>query len=249
MLETLTIGQMAAVFRINIQTLYHYDRKGLLVPSFRDPATGRRKYSFKQVQQLSTILYLKRCGFSLEEIKEIESDLTPQKARDRFFKKSEDIMRQWREIIRWDEALHKKLGYIDHELGLRLKEEGRILYRKKRYYLEIGMEETAYGTEDLYYHPLVVSYYPTGKVFGALLEKKDSAGAADGPIVTIPNGTYLIAYHTGSYTTIPAHQEEIMGAHPELKFTGDVYTFDIVDQMNCSTMEDFITKMEFEISD
>lgn len=247
MLEKLTIGQLAAIFEINIQTLYYYDKIGLLIPSFRDSVTGVRSYSFKQVQQLSTILYLKKCGFSLAEIKEIESNLTPETTRKKLIEKSEDLMKQWKEIVKLDDALHKKLQYIDDELNIMPEEDKKILYRKKRYYLEIGVEETAYRAEALYYYPLVVCYYLRGKVFGALLENENPIGADKRPIVTIPNGSYLIAYHKGPYTTIYQHQDEIMNEYPNLEFTGDIYTFDIVDQMNCAKIDDFVTKMEFQI--
>ncbi len=247
MLERLSIGQLAAIFRINIQTLYYYDKIGLLVPSFRDSTTGIRNYSFKQVQKLSTILYLKKCGFTLDEIKEIESTLTPETTRERFSEKSENIMRQWIEIVKLDTALHKKLNYVKDEIEKISDEEGKILYRKKRYYLKIGLEETAYGTEDLYYYPCVVKYDSQGKVFGALIDKKDTNIADHGPVIKIPNGQYLIEYHKGPYSTVAEHKERIMNEHPELEFTGDMYSFDIVDQMNCANTEDFITRMEFQI--
>lgn len=127
------------------------------------------------------------------------------------------------------------------------KEEHKILYRKKRYYLIIGGEEAAYGTEDLYYYPLVVCYFSNEKVFGALIEKNDNIGKGNGEIITIPNGKYLVEYHKGPYTTIYEHQQEIIKTNTELKFSGDIYTFDIVDQLNCSKTQDFITKMEFQL--
>ncbi len=247
MLEKLTIGQLANIFNINIQTLYYYDKIGLLVPSYRNTITGIRTYSFKQVQQLSTILYLKKCGFSLDEIKALEKNLTPQKAREKLIEKSNEIMKQWKEIVELDNALHKKLKYVDNELTLRKKEESKILYRKKRYFLKIGVEESAYGTQFLYYHPCVVCYFPSGKVFGAIIEKGEDLGDEKGPIITIPNGNYLIEYHKGPYTTIYEHLEKVIKSNTNLKFTGNVYTFDIVDVMNCANIEDFITKMEFQL--
>lgn len=247
MLEKLTIGQLANIFNINIQTLYYYDKIGLLVPSFRNNITGIRTYSFKQVQQLSTILYLKKCGFSLDEIKELERKLTPQKAKEKLTEKSNEIMFQWKEIVELDKALHKKIKYVDDELALRAEEEEKILYRKKRYFLKIGVEESAYGTQFLYYHPCVVCYFPEEKVFGAIIDEGENLGNEKGPIMTIPKGKYLIEYHKGPYTTIYAHQEKIMKANPNLKFTGNVYTFDIIDVMNCANIEDFITKMEFQL--
>lgn len=247
MLKKFTIGQLSALFNINIQTLYFYDKVGILIPAFRDPKTGLRNYSFKQVQELSTILYLRKCGFSIDEIKNIKSDLTPERAKEKLIEKTDQIMKQWEEIIKLNKAIHKNLKYVEDELGKIEKDSSQIIYRKKRYFIEIGEEETAYGTQELYYYPLVVCYFNIEKVFGALIEHKTPNIDNFGPIITIPNGEYLIEYHKGPYTTIYEHQKEIMQNHPELEFTGDIYTFDIVDQMNCSDTNDFITKMEFQL--
>jgi DNA-binding transcriptional MerR regulator len=247
MLEKFTIGQLANLFNINIQTLYYYDKAELLVPYYRSPGTGLRCYSFKQVQQLSSILYLKKCGFSLNEIKEIQRNLTPQTAKEKLIQKSEEIMKQWKEIVRLDKAIHSKLAYVDEERMKIEKENAKVLYRKKRYFIKTGVEEIAYCTEYLYYHPVVVCYFPNGKVFGALLEKDDDIEIENMTVNTIPNGDYLIAYHKGPYSTIYERQEKIIQENPDLQFTGDIYTFDIIDQMNCSNQEEFLTKMEFQI--
>jgi len=60
-------------------------------------------------------------------------------------------MIQWKEIVELDKALHKKIKYVDDELALRAIEEEKILYREQRYFLKIGVEESAYGTQFLYY--------------------------------------------------------------------------------------------------
>jgi DNA-binding transcriptional MerR regulator len=247
MQEKYTIGQIADLFNINIQTLYYYDKIELLVPFYRNPVTNIRYYSFKQVQQLSSILYLKKCGFPLKEIKEIQCDLTPVIAKDKLLKKSEEIHKQWDEIMRLYQAIHSKLQYVDDERLKIPKEENKIIYRKKRYFAETGTQEIAYGTEYLYYFPVLVCYFQGCKVFGALIEKNEDLEIENKSVKIIPNGDYLIAYHKGPYSTIFEQQEKVMKEHPELKFTGNIYTFDIVDQMNCSEEEEFLTKMEFQL--
>ncbi len=64
----LTIGEMAALNNISVQTLRHYSKLGLIEPSHTDPHTGYRYYDIKQSYVLDVIVYLKNLGLSLKEI-------------------------------------------------------------------------------------------------------------------------------------------------------------------------------------
>lgn len=64
----LTIGEMAALNNISVQTLRHYSKIGLIQPSFIDPSSGYRYYDIKQSYVLDVIVYLKDLGLSLKEI-------------------------------------------------------------------------------------------------------------------------------------------------------------------------------------
>ena len=68
------IGEFSRLGRVTIDTLYHYDRVGLLKSMKVDPFTGYRYYSAKQLHTLNRILALKDVGFSLEEIAYIFQD-------------------------------------------------------------------------------------------------------------------------------------------------------------------------------
>jgi DNA-binding transcriptional MerR regulator len=70
MKDFFTIGELADLFAIDVQTLRYYDKIGLLIPSHRNHANGYRLYKFDQVYQVASIRYLKRLGYSLEQIRE-----------------------------------------------------------------------------------------------------------------------------------------------------------------------------------
>jgi len=74
MLKKISIGQMAKLNNISIQTLHHYDKIGLLSPNYTDPVTSYRYYTIKQCACLDFIKYLKYMGFTLREMKEILSE-------------------------------------------------------------------------------------------------------------------------------------------------------------------------------
>jgi len=69
-MERLSIGQMAALNHVSVQTLRYYDKIGLLKPVFVDDKTGYRYYSINQSAKLDMIQYLKCLGMPLKTIKE-----------------------------------------------------------------------------------------------------------------------------------------------------------------------------------
>jgi DNA-binding transcriptional MerR regulator len=67
------IGEFAAFSDVSIRALRLYDRIGLLKPAETDGDTGYRYYLPEQMGSLNTILSFKKVGFSLMEIKELQS--------------------------------------------------------------------------------------------------------------------------------------------------------------------------------
>ncbi len=66
----LKISEVSHQLGINPQTLYFYERIGL-IPSPRRTKSGSRLYSEEDVERLSFILRVKSLGLKLEEIKEV----------------------------------------------------------------------------------------------------------------------------------------------------------------------------------
>lgn len=78
-----SIGQVAKIHNITIETLRHYDRIGLLRPSYINKETGYRYYSAKDFIILDLIKQCKSMGLSLEEIKNIiENYTSPESVLD-----------------------------------------------------------------------------------------------------------------------------------------------------------------------
>ena len=68
MKEYLTIGELADIFKMDVQLLRYYDARGILVPALRNEQNGRRFYHFDQIYALASIRYLRKLGYSLEQI-------------------------------------------------------------------------------------------------------------------------------------------------------------------------------------
>ncbi len=67
-LERLTIGQFAHVSALTVPMLRRYDHEGLLRPAFRDPETGYRYYSWRQLNRAEAIRMLRSLGVPLADI-------------------------------------------------------------------------------------------------------------------------------------------------------------------------------------
>ena len=70
------IGEFSKLTDLSIKTLRYYDEINILKPSKIDNFTNYRYYEEKDLERLKKILYLKRLGFTLEEIKNNIDNLT-----------------------------------------------------------------------------------------------------------------------------------------------------------------------------
>ena len=65
---SLAIGDFSRATHLNIKTLRHYHRIGLLVPADVDPATGHRRYGTNQIPTAQVIKRFRSLDMPLEEI-------------------------------------------------------------------------------------------------------------------------------------------------------------------------------------
>lgn len=81
----MTVGRFAAVCRLSVKTLHHYDEVGVLPPIRIDPVTGYRYYAPSQARTALTISLLRSLDIPLPAIKEVLRDpaaLAPVLARE-----------------------------------------------------------------------------------------------------------------------------------------------------------------------
>ncbi|MHA1275169.1 MAG: MerR family transcriptional regulator [Promethearchaeota archaeon] len=69
--EQISIGRFSLMTRLSIKALRLYDKKGILVPEFKDNITGYRYYSIPQIEQGIKIKILTQLGFGLNDISDI----------------------------------------------------------------------------------------------------------------------------------------------------------------------------------
>lgn len=79
--RTMHIGELAERTGLSLRTIRHYDEVGLLPATARTDG-GFRVYSEEDFERLTVIKQMKPLGFSLEEMAEILSLLSPRDGAD-----------------------------------------------------------------------------------------------------------------------------------------------------------------------
>ena len=108
-METLSIGQVARLSGVGVETVRFYEREGLLEEPPRR-ASGYRQYSEQVVQRLHFIQRAKRLGFSLKEITEllllrVDAQTSCDEVRQRTEAKLAEVERKLVELQRMRQAL------------------------------------------------------------------------------------------------------------------------------------------------
>ncbi len=103
--ETFTRAQIAKKAGVGLEAIRFFERKGLLLPAFRD-CSNYRHYRLEAVDQLHFISKAKDLGFTLSEIKEL------QKIRELASAPCESMRKQARSKLAQVDAKIKELRRI-----------------------------------------------------------------------------------------------------------------------------------------
>lgn len=106
------IGEFSKLCQVTVKTLRHYEEVGLLSPFEVDKWTGYRYYDTAQLRRMTRISYLKRLGFTLEEIanqlEQSDNYLDPELIQSKIEQCNGEIERlNWR-LTELENTLHKQ---------------------------------------------------------------------------------------------------------------------------------------------
>lgn len=65
----LSIGELARIRNVNVQSLRYYEKLGILIPAYTNPDSGYRYYSLEQIMILDTIILCVDLGIPLKDLK------------------------------------------------------------------------------------------------------------------------------------------------------------------------------------
>ena len=112
------IGDFSRLAQVSVRMLRHYDKLGLLVPSYTDRFTGYRYYTVDQLPRLNRIVALNGLGLTLQEIADLLGDddaLPVEQLRGMLLLRQREIERELAEK-RWQLAsVEARLLQIEQE--------------------------------------------------------------------------------------------------------------------------------------
>ncbi|MDD3213998.1 MAG: MerR family transcriptional regulator [Eubacteriales bacterium] len=251
--EYLTVGELARTFGLDVQTLHFYDSIGLFQPARRDPKTNYRKYRFDQIYQLASIRYLRKMGYTLDDVQKYLDTRSSEDTLNLLNKRSEELQREWAQLIRINNAIRRKIEFVNQRRKDIQLDSIEICRFPERRYIPIGTEEILYLEDPFYFYPTIAFYEGDLKYFGAYLYMPPGrtdlqAGeiGAEGASI-IEAGPYLVGYHQGPYETIKQRIAAIRASHPELRLGVRVISFNIIDQFLENNSNNYITEIQIPI--
>lgn len=139
-------GEVSKITGVSKDTLYFYDKVGLLKPDRIDPKNHYRYYSHRNLWQLDVITACRKLNIPIEKIKEILSFKDNQKVTDLLNEYKDEALRlatyykKVAEDISWYESQNEKMKqikYFDKIVVKQLKERTVIIGNENR-------DETSY---------------------------------------------------------------------------------------------------------
>ncbi len=121
-----TIGETAKFLGVTTQTLRHYEKIGILKPTYTSSGSGYRYYEFNQFHIIDRIKYLQYLGLSLSEIGSIMKKGTVDGLLPA-------LEQQWQAANQAMEAIRARIKdvewYIDYFTYLSKMDVSKVLYR------------------------------------------------------------------------------------------------------------------------
>jgi len=106
---TYTIGELAKKFEITLRTLRFYEIQGLLSPNRQG---RRRRYGRTDVDRLAAILWAKKLGFTINEIRRMLAEQGGEAARQELKLSREKCLAQINRLMRELEDITKALAEL-----------------------------------------------------------------------------------------------------------------------------------------
>lgn len=263
-----SIGELSRYQNISKQTLIFYDKIGVFHPAYVDPSNGYRYYSASQLDELDTILILKKSGLSLQKIKELLSHYTTQSSLKVLKSQLGVIDRQMEELRLVRSRLSQRCAQLE---GANLHQEGpRVEKMEEQYVLTRPVEppftlrEISIATKQCFAQAFQESLpiffqsgvrVPLERILRGDYTQADlvflpteKTGRANN-IQRLPAGRCAAIYHRGDYLSIGASYEKLLAFCREqgLTVASDSYEFCINDYITTGDESEYLTKIVFYV--
>lgn len=266
-----SIGELSSYQNISKQTLIFYDKIGLFRPAYVDPGNGYRYYSASQLDELDTILILKKCGLSLQAIKELLEHYTTESSLRVLTQQVQVLDRQMEELRMVRSRLAQRCVQLERA---GLHREGGNQPRVERLPAQLllirpveppfTLREISIATKQCFaqaFQEQLPIYFQSGVTVP--LERiragrYTEASAAFLPIegtdraenlLQLPEGLGASIYHRGDYLSIGRSYRRLLEfcQAEKLEIRSDSYEFCINDYITTGDESEYLTKIVFYV--
>lgn len=266
-----SIGELSSYQNISKQTLIFYDKIGLFRPAYVDPGNGYRYYSASQLDELDTILILKKCGLSLQAIKELLEHYTTESSLRVLTQQVQVLDRQMEELRMVRSRLAQRCVQLERA---GLHREGGDQPRVEKLPAQLllirpveppfTLREISIATKQCFaqaFQEQLPIYFQSGVTVP--LERiragrYTEASAAFLPIegtdraenlLQLPKGLGASIYHRGDYPSIGRSYRRLLEfcQAEKLEIRSDSYEFCINDYITTGDESEYLTKIVFYV--
>ncbi|MFD2672403.1 MerR family transcriptional regulator [Marinicrinis sediminis] len=270
------VGEVAKLFQISASTLRYYDEIGIFKPKHTDPDSRYRYYTVEQFIVLDTLIFLKKNGFSIQEIQQQFQQRTPENTRELFAAKLAETEQEIERLKKVSAKIEHKMATIEEGLSLRAQSSLKVQWFPRRaisYLYNDAPIDLKEDSESLYVQDLqkwfasglgyeglftgdfgavvdINSLFTEGTVkFGAVFELL----YADKPSLNksyLEEGTYACYPHHGNYETMKKSCLYMLGTLEEegYQMIGPPLGIAMLDESVTQHKSDLLTWVQIPVS-
>ena len=267
----LSIGQMGKLNNLSVQTLRHYEKVGILNPSYINEETGYRYYSMKDFNTIDLIKQCKALGLSLEEIKEVTNNYTSLESIVEILGNQKKLIA---EKIKELENIRNKVESLENKIDFSLNQGINnifIKYNEERKFIqynfkdrfsdefEINLRKILLEVERDYENvnaeiAFTVSYDDMGdegytEYKNVMINLGENIDYKDEKIISMPKGNYLTMYFDDTYRDSGKYYKIIMDyiKSNNIKTKGDFNEIYIMTRVGSDGKEKSLKQIEIRL--
>lgn len=264
-----TAGQMAKLGRVTKATLFFYEKRGLLIPSYV-AENGYRYYSIDDFFRLDMITILRFLGASIKEIKSFFDNLTTEKYVFVLKEKLKDIEAECQRLETLKAKMNSSIFLSEIALtttpgiiGIEYQEEEYLLTEEILSNDGMITLETAFSrlmnnatqngfSPDIHIGRIVHKEHILHKVYSPDYYFCVCPDTISNEKMHIkPSGSYLTMIHKGPYESLKSSYS-IMDQYAQkhhLNIIGNAYEQPLIGWFNSTSKNDYATKILIKIED
>ena len=268
-----SIGEVAKLHNISLQTLRHYDKIGLLKPAYVNENSNYRYYSVKHFIIIDLIKQCKAIGLSLDEIKNIVNNYTSVDSildiitnqKELIEKKMVELQNIKNNILFLEDRVQTLLKEGINEVFLKYSEEKKFVkYNNTKRYTEefeinlskilssIEQERGCYNKELAF-----LTSYEDFKDRGILeydammININDTSIFRYNEVVTLKEGTYVTINFDDDYKDTSKYYSKILEyiEKHHIKVTGDFYEIYIMTRRGTDDSEKSLGQIQIRVEE